>query len=91
MLKDRRLRETPERATGDMNMPSRGNRSIRILLFLGVLAIISLPGGASVVHGKRIVVRNDSVSLPLDFEKGRFGTGKLYFNDPVDLAVDEDG
>jgi DNA-binding beta-propeller fold protein YncE len=41
--------------------------------------------------GSDLIVRNDQSPLKVDYEVGRFGTGRLYFDDPVDVAVDEDG
>jgi sugar lactone lactonase YvrE len=40
--------------------------------------------------GDLFVVENDSLPLKNDFGVGRFGTGRLSFDDPIDLAVDED-
>jgi len=67
---------------------SGGRPALPLVLGAVVVFLFLAPGP---VHGKRVLVRNDQTPLTMDFEKGRFGTGKLYFNDPVDLAVDEDG
>ena len=40
---------------------------------------------------ERLVINNESFPLELDLEIGRFGTGRLYFDDPMDLSVNEDG
>jgi sugar lactone lactonase YvrE len=40
---------------------------------------------------ERMLITNDSFPLEMDLEIGRFGTGRLYFDDPVDLSVNEDG
>jgi len=39
----------------------------------------------------RLLIINDAFPLEFDLEVGRFGTGRLYFDDPVDLSVNEDG
>lgn len=78
------------RAAGGINMPFPGGRFILIMLFLGASVFACLPASSFAQDGKWITIRNDSVSLTPDLEKGRFGSGKLYFNDPIDLAVDED-
>jgi DNA-binding beta-propeller fold protein YncE len=54
------------------------------LLFLGGTWIAYADGF------KATIIRNDSLPLQMDQEIGRFGTGKLYFDDPADLIVDED-
>jgi DNA-binding beta-propeller fold protein YncE len=40
---------------------------------------------------ERLLINNDSLPLEMDLEIGRFGTGRLYFDDPMDLSVNEDG
>ena len=90
MQLNRRYGGQTERAIGGMNRPSSGGRSILPLLFFTTVVCAVLTLTSATVHGKRITVRSDSVPLTMDLEKGRFGTGKLYFNDPVDLAVDKD-
>ncbi len=37
-----------------------------------------------------IIIRNDQIPLDYDLMVGRFGVGKLFFDDPVDLDTDED-
>ena len=60
-----------------------------LLLFsLILLTMAPLVQGQSL---DRLVVRNDARPLQPDLETGRFGTGKLYFDDPVDVAVDGEG
>jgi len=39
---------------------------------------------------ERLLIINDSFPLEIDLEVGRFGTGRLYFDDPMDLAANED-
>ena len=40
---------------------------------------------------ERLLIINDSFPLEIDLEIGRFGTGRLYFDDPMDLSANEDG
>jgi len=90
MQLNRRYRGQTEGAIGGMDRPSSGGRSTLPLLFFAIVVCACLSLTSATAHGKRIAVHNDSVPLTMDLEKGRFGTGKLYFNDPVDLAVDKD-
>jgi len=59
------------------------------LTILTVLAVMAL-GTFAEAERNRLIIRNDDFSFRLDLEIGRFGSGKLYFDDPVDLAVNED-
>lgn len=66
-------------------------RKIILLFFtLSLVAVFVMVRGSYAELGRRVIVRNDAVPLAVDLEKGRFGSGKLYFDDPIDLAVDED-
>lgn len=56
-----------------------------LLLFQGVFS----PSPAF-SRQKVVIIRNDSVPLKQDLTVGRFGIGKLYFDDPIDLCIDED-
>lgn len=87
---DRLLRVQTRWATGGTKRPSRDRRFILIFLCFITIVSVSLSVKSSAARGQKIIARNDSIPLKLDFEKGRFGTGKLYFDDPLDLAVDED-
>ncbi|MDF1526271.1 MAG: NHL repeat-containing protein [bacterium] len=40
---------------------------------------------------ERLLIINDSFPLEIDLETGRFGTGRLYFDDPMDLSANKDG
>ncbi len=65
----------------------------RIFLFLIVVFYVTVtalsPGSYAIADGE-IVLRNDAVPLSSDLMVGRFGVGKLYFDDPVDLDTDEE-
>jgi len=60
-------------------------------LVLSGLVLMCLPGNAPAQGQEYIVVRNDAEPVLPDFDVGRFGTGRLYFDDPLDIAVSEDG
>ena len=90
MRLDRWLREPTRRAVRGAKRPSRDRRYVLILWCFVFFVFVSLSVKSSPARGQRIIARNDSIPLKLDFEKGRFGTGKLYFDDPLDLSVDED-
>ncbi|NOY87512.1 MAG: 6-bladed beta-propeller [Deltaproteobacteria bacterium] len=80
----------PPEAIGEDNFSLRvGCFAVFVLFFLLFLEIIS-PSPAFSRQNKVIIIRNDSVSLEQDLTVGRFGVGKLYFDDPVDLCIDDD-
>ena len=54
------------------------------------LWVVLLTCSQGLADRDRTIIRNDDVPLRLDLEIGRFGSGKLFFDDPVDLAVNED-
>jgi DNA-binding beta-propeller fold protein YncE len=60
------------------------------LKFFIIISTLVFPNTLLALDGEPIIVRNDSAPLALDLEVGRFGSGKLYFDDPVDIAIDED-
>ena len=90
MRLDRWFPGQTERAIGGRNRPSLDIRSTLLFLLLAGFMIFTLPLVTSAFNSNMIVIRNDSTPLKPDLEKGRFGSGKLYFDDPVDLAADED-
>jgi DNA-binding beta-propeller fold protein YncE len=70
--------------------PSICSLLLSFLIFFFIISTIVFPNTLPALDGERILVRNDSVPLALDLQIGRFGSGKLYFDDPVDLAIDDD-
>ena len=58
----------------------------------GVLVISALLLTPSTVSSRdeMIIIRNDQIPLDYDLAVGRFGVGKLFFDDPLDLDTDED-
>ncbi len=61
--------------------------SLIVVFFITVTALS--PGSLASADGE-IVLRNDAVPLSSDLMVGRFGVGKLYFDDPSDLDTDEE-
>ena len=56
------------------------------------LCLLLIPMPALLAESQeRLLIINDSFPLEMDLEIGRFGTGRLYFDDPMDLSVNEDG
>jgi DNA-binding beta-propeller fold protein YncE len=55
-----------------------------------IISTLVFPKTLPAVDDAPIIIRNDAAPLALDLEIGRFGSGRLYFDDPVDLAVDDD-
>jgi DNA-binding beta-propeller fold protein YncE len=58
-----------------------------LALSLLLIPLAELPAESQ----ERLLINNDSLPLEMDLEIGRFGTGRLYFDDPMDLSVNEDG
>jgi len=53
-----------------------------------VSVVILTPTGAF-SRDEMIIIRNDQIPLDYDLMVGRFGVGKLFFDDPLDLDTDE--
>jgi DNA-binding beta-propeller fold protein YncE len=79
-----------EHAAGYKNRFFPDGRYAILTFCLAGLMIFTLPFMAGAFNSSHTVIRSDSTPLKPDLEKGRFGSGKLYFDDPVDLAADED-
>ncbi|MFV1956167.1 MAG: NHL repeat-containing protein [bacterium] len=62
--------------------------SFLIITFFVIVTAL-FPGSYATADGE-IVLRNDAVPLSSDLIVGRFGVGKLYFDDPSDLDTDEE-
>ena len=77
------------RAVGEDNRFIRVGCIFALVLFFLPLPCILSPTTAF-AHRKAVVIRNDAVPLKQDLTVGRFGVGKLYFDDPVDLCTDQD-
>ncbi|MDT8366918.1 MAG: NHL repeat-containing protein [bacterium] len=93
MKEDLRFRSFSEWATGGSELPLLGRETLLwffIWLFLSANSLLLAPS-VLLAAGEGVVVRNDQAPLKVDHEVGRFGTGRLYFDDPVDIAVHEDG
>ena len=78
------------RVTGAGNALSVFNLHLGPLIFFIIISTLVIPNTLLALDGEPIIVRNDSAPLALDLEIGRFGSGKLYFDDPVDIAIDDD-
>jgi DNA-binding beta-propeller fold protein YncE len=91
MKGDLRYRSFSNRATGGSNVPLIPQELFHLLaIFFLATSMLLLPATITTA-GSWMVVRNDQSPLRVEHEIGRFGTGRLYFDDPVDLAVHEDG
>lgn len=90
MLSGRQTSESPVRAAG---YPSRclGTSGLfRTCMLTLCLLLIPMPDLLA-ENQERLLIINDSFPLEIDLEIGRFGTGRLYFDDPMDLSANEDG
>jgi len=60
--------------------------------FVGVFLLSAVILTPTVIFSRdeMIIIRNDQIPLDHDLRVGRFGVGKLFFDDPVDLDTDED-
>lgn len=90
MLSGRQASELPVRAAGYSSRRFENFRFLRTGVFTLCLLLIQVPVLLA-ENQERLLIINDSFPLELDLEIGRFGTGRLYFDDPVDLSVNEDG
>jgi len=77
------------RAAGYSSKRLGENRLFRTGVLTLCLLLIPVPE-LFAENQERLLIINDSFPLEIDFEVGRFGTGRLYFDDPVDLSVNED-
>ena len=89
---DSRFQSFSKWAIGDNDLPRRdcGFLVMFVSLLFVALSLLFSPS-LLLAAGEGVVVRNDQVPLIVDHEVGRFGTGRLYFDDPVDIAVHENG
>lgn len=90
MLSGQQTSELPVRATGYSSRRFRNCRLLRTFVLTLCLLLIPVPELLAESQ-ERLLITNDSFPLEMDLEIGRFGTGRLYFDDPMDLSVNEDG
>ena len=89
MLSGRQTPESPVRAAGYSSKRLGKCRLFRTGVLTFCLLLIPLPE-LFAENQERLLINNDSFPLEIYFEVGRFGTGRLYFDDPMDLSVNED-
>ena len=90
MLSGRQTSESPVRAAGYPSRCLGTSGFFRTCMLTLCLLLIPMPDLLAQSQ-ERLLIINDSFPLEIDLEIGRFGTGRLYFDDPMDLSVNEDG
>lgn len=90
MISAPRIGSGSDRATGPVPALLPVSPGAVLICVLICLAAATAAYAGVKFKGDLFVVDNQALPLKNDLGVGRFGTGRLSFDDPVDLAVDED-